>query len=139
MKSFIRNKQNARAFLGLGMLMLALVPTQAMAHDNLGGDEFAVANWMLVAAIVTIVIGVLWAIWAISTGQFHNIESSKYTMLESAEDYDKIMADFDASEKAAKEAAAKPIPTSTTAKPAVVGEPVAAAAAAKTGGTTVSV
>ena len=84
--------------------MLALVPTPAMAHDNLGGDELAVASWMLVFAMVTVVIGVLWGIWALMNGQFSGIESSKYTMLDTADDYEGIMAEFDAEQKAADEA-----------------------------------
>lgn len=94
----------ARLTLAAGTLALALVPTAASAHDNLGGDELATANWMLVGAMVTIVIGVFWGIWAAKTGQFSNVEESKYVMLENAEDYDAIMAEFDANEQAARDA-----------------------------------
>jgi hypothetical protein len=100
------HKFAARFLLVTGTIGLALVPTAASAHDNLGGDELATANWMLVGAMVTIVIGVAWGIWASKTGQFTNIEESKYVMLENAEDYDAIMAEYDAQQQAARELAA---------------------------------
>jgi hypothetical protein len=96
----------ARILLAVGAVALALSPTRAWAHDNLGGDELAVANWMLVGAMITIVLGILWGIWAIKTGQFNNVESSKYTMLENAEDYDAIMAEYDAKQRVAQQAVA---------------------------------
>lgn len=99
-----KHQGHARATVIIGVIMLALVPTPAMAHDNLGGDELAVANWMLVFAMVTVVIGVLWGIWGLMNGQFNSIESSKYTMLDTADDYEGIMAEFDAEQKAADEA-----------------------------------
>jgi nitrogen fixation-related uncharacterized protein len=61
---------------------------------------------MLVGAIITIVLGLIWAVWAIRAGQFSNVEESKYRMLELAEDYDAIMAEADARERAAREAEA---------------------------------
>lgn len=96
----------ARFTLVGGTLALALAPTVASAHDNLGGDELATANWMLVGAMITIVIGVFWGIWAAKTGQFNNVEESKFVMLENAEDYDAIMAEYDASQEALRQAAA---------------------------------
>jgi hypothetical protein len=87
-------------------LLLALVPMSAFAHDNVGGDELAAANWMLVGAIITIVLGLIWGVWAVRAGQFSNVEESKYRMLDLAEDYDAIMAEADAREKAALEAEA---------------------------------
>lgn len=87
-----------------GGVVLAVAPSSAFAHDNLGGDELAVANWMLIGAMITVVIGVLWGVWAAQSGQFNNIEESKYTMLDTAEDFDAIMAASDAREKAAKAA-----------------------------------
>jgi len=109
------HKIAARFLLVIGTLGLALVPTVASAHDNLGGDELATANWMLVGAMVTIVIGIGWGIWASNTGQFTNIEESKYVMLENAEDYDAIMAEYDAQQQAARELAigSKSAPTLT--------------------------
>ncbi len=100
-----RHKIAARILLVAGALGLALVPTAAFAHDNLGGDELATANWMLVGAMVTIVMGILWGIWASRTGQFTNVEESKYRMLENAEDYDAIMAEFDARQQEAQNVA----------------------------------
>jgi nitrogen fixation-related uncharacterized protein len=85
-------------------MLLALAPASAFAHDNVGGDELAAANWMLVGAIITIVLGLIWGVWAIRAGQFSNVEESKYRMLELAEDYDAIMAEADARERAAREA-----------------------------------
>ena len=84
--------------------MLVLAPGTAFAHDNLGGDELAVANWMLVGALITIVMGVLAGLWAVRSGQFNNIEESKYSMLDTAEDYDAIMAEADERERAAQAA-----------------------------------
>jgi nitrogen fixation-related uncharacterized protein len=112
-----------RILVGLGGFMLAAVPGTAFAHDNLGGDELAVANWMLVGAMVTIVLGILAGLWAMKSGQFSNIEDSKYTMLDTAEDYDAIMAAADERERAARtsaKSAEQPTAKSpATAEPAV--------------------
>jgi cbb3-type cytochrome oxidase maturation protein len=93
-----------RILVGLGGFMLIVAPGTAFAHDNLGGDELAVANWMLVGALLTIVMGVLAGLWAMRSGQFNNIEESKYSMLDTAEDYDAIMAEADERERAAQAA-----------------------------------
>lgn len=93
-------------FAAAAGILLALVPASAFAHDNVGGDELAAANWMLVGAILTIVLGLIWGVWAVRAGQFSNVEESKYRMLELAEDYDAIMAEADARERAAREAEA---------------------------------
>jgi nitrogen fixation-related uncharacterized protein len=87
-------------------MLFALAPASAFAHDNVGGDELAAANWMLIGAIITIVLGLIWGVWAVRAGQFSNVEESKYRMLELAEDYDAIMAEADARERAAREAEA---------------------------------
>jgi hypothetical protein len=113
------HKIAARFLLVIGTLGLALVPTVASAHDNLGGDELATANWMLVGAVITIVIGVAWGVWASNTGQFTNIEESKYVMLENAEDYDAIMAEFDAQQQAARELSTASKAPSTLVDPSV--------------------
>jgi len=81
-----------RALFALGGLLLIAAPSTASAHDNLGGDELAASNWMLICALVVLVMGVLAAVWAARAGQFSNVEESKYTMLDTAEDYDAIMA-----------------------------------------------
>ena len=94
MKGRLRSKFIAAA---AGLLL-------ALAHDNVGDDELAAANWMLIGAIITIVLGLIWGVWALRSGQFSNIEESKYRMLELAEDFDAIMAEADAREKAALEA-----------------------------------
>jgi hypothetical protein len=113
------HKIAARFLLVIGTLGLALVPTVASAHDNLGGDELATANWMLVGAVITIVIGVAWGVWASNTGQFTNIEESKYVMLENAEDYDAIMAEYDAQQQAARELSAGSKASSTIIDPSL--------------------
>ncbi len=100
--------------------MLAVTPGTALAHDNLGGDELAVANWMLIGALVVLVMGVLAGIWAARSGQFSNIEESKYTMLDTAEDFDAIMAESDERDRAAR---AAQLAEKQSAKPVVVAEP----------------
>ena len=87
-----------KMLFGLAGLMLTLAPTTAFAHDNIGGDELAAANWMLIGAFVVALTGILGGIWAWRTGQFTNVEESKYTMLDTADDYDAIMAEVDARE-----------------------------------------
>jgi len=84
--------------------VLLAMPSPVFAHDNVGGDELAVANWMLISALVVAAMGILALIWAARVGQFTNVEDSKYTMLELADDYDAVMADAEARERAAKEA-----------------------------------
>src|SRR5580765_8936501 len=94
-----------RALLVLGFAMLVLAPTSALAHDNLGGDELAATNWMLIGAFVVILMGLLAGIWAFTSGQFSNVEESKYHMIELSEDYDAVMAEADERERAAQAAA----------------------------------
>ncbi|MEA2575926.1 MAG: hypothetical protein QOH93_3224 [Chloroflexia bacterium] len=84
----------------LSAFLLLAVPTVASAHDNIGDDELAVANWMLIGALVAILTGVFMAWWAIHSGQFSNVEESKFSMLDNAEDYEAIMAESDAREAA---------------------------------------
>ena len=91
-----------RALIILGGALLLAAPSAALAHDELGGDELAAANWMLIAAMVTIVMGLVAAIWAWRSGQFSNIEESKYNMLRTSEDYDAVLAEADARRAAAK-------------------------------------
>lgn len=135
MNKTIKNRGYARVVLVIGAIMLALAPAPAMAHDNLGGDELAVASWMLVFAMVTVVIGVLWGIWALMNGQFSGIESSKYTMLDTADDYEGIMAEFDAEQLAADEAEKLALEDNTS--PVTGSDPVVAGT--KPSGKTVSI
>jgi nitrogen fixation-related uncharacterized protein len=88
-----------RILFVLGTAAAVLAPTSAFAHDNLGGDELAVANWMLIAAVFVAMLGGLAMVWAAMSGQFSNIEDSKYTMLDTAEDFDAIMAEADAEQE----------------------------------------
>jgi nitrogen fixation-related uncharacterized protein len=111
---------------GLGAFLAVMAPSSASAHDNLGGDELAVANWMLIAAIVTVVIGALAALWAFKAGQFNNIEESKYSMLDTAEDFDAVMAEADERERAVREAASLAEQQARSPKPAAVPEPTVA-------------
>ena len=85
--------RSARILLSLGVAMLALAPGGAYAHDNLGGDELAMSNLMLIGALIVIVMGIIAGIWAWQSGQFNNVEESKYRMLEIADDYDAVMAE----------------------------------------------
>ena len=135
MKKVFSNAKYGRIVLFIGVLLLALAPSPALAHDNLGGDELAVANWMLVFAMITVVIGALWAIWGLMNGQFDGIESSKYTMLETADDFEGIMAEFDAEEKAAREAEQQAVTNSGATSPTADTLP----AVPKPGGKTVSI
>ncbi len=88
-----------KLLLGLGALLLAAVPSPALAHDNLGGDELSMANYMLLGALVTIVMGLLAGVWAIRAGQFNNVEESKYRMIELSDDYEAIMAEAEKREE----------------------------------------
>jgi nitrogen fixation-related uncharacterized protein len=106
-----------RILVGVGGFLLVMAPGTALAHDNLGGDELATANWMLVGAMVTIVIGLLWGLWAINSGQFSNIEESKFTMLDNSEDFDVVMAEADDRERAAKAARSAEQPNPRPAAP----------------------
>jgi len=87
-----------KALFGLAGVLLILAPTTVLAHDNIGGDELAAANWMLIGSFVVALTGILAGIWAWRAGQFTGIEESKYTMLDTADDYDAIMAEADARE-----------------------------------------
>lgn len=87
-----------RLLWSVGGFLLVSMPTVAFAHENVGEDELAVANWMLIAAFVTIVIGAFMGLWAHKSGQFRNVEESKYNMLDTAEDFDSIMAESDTRE-----------------------------------------
>jgi nitrogen fixation-related uncharacterized protein len=60
------------------------------AHDNLGGDELSMAYGMFAFAVAIAVTGALTIVWAVRTGQFHNVEEAKYTMLENAPDLDEL-------------------------------------------------
>lgn len=89
-----------RLYRIVAALLLAAVPATVSAHENIGDDELAVANWMLISAFVAALVGVFLILWAVRSGQFNNVEESKYNMLNTAEDYDAIMAESDAREAA---------------------------------------
>ena len=94
-----------RTLVGLGGALLVFAPSAALAHDNLGGDELAATNWMLVGAFVVILMGLLAGLWAMRNGQFNNVEESKYRMIDLSEDYDRVMSEADERERAARAAA----------------------------------
>ena len=111
-----------RLLLGLGGLLAVAAPSSAMAHDNLGGDELAATNWMLIGAIAVIVMGLLAGIWALRDGQFTNIEDIKYRMIDLSEDYDAVMAEADAREERTLEertAASRPDVRQPSDQPAI--------------------
>jgi hypothetical protein len=85
---------------GVSAFLLLAMPTLASAHDAIGDDELAVANWMLVGAMFSVVLGLLFGYWAFRSGQFSNVEESKFKMLDMAEDYEAIMSESDAREAA---------------------------------------
>ena len=89
-----------KLFWGVSAFLVLTLPTAASAHDAIGDDELAVANWMLVGAMVSVVLGLLFGYWAFRSGQFNNVEESKFTMLDMAEDYEAIMSESDAREAA---------------------------------------
>ena len=89
-----------KLFWGVAAFLALAVPSIASAHDAIGDDELAVANWMLVGAMVSVVLGLLFGYWAFRSGQFNNVEESKFTMLDTAEDYEAIMSESDAREAA---------------------------------------
>ena len=87
-----------RILLLLAGFMLVAAPSSAFAHENVGGDELAAANWMLIGAFIVALTGILAGFWAWRSGQFTNVEDSKYEMLNTADDFDEIMAEADARE-----------------------------------------
>ena len=89
-----------KLFWGVAAFLALAVPSIASAHEAIGDDELAVANWMLVGAMVSVVLGLLFGYWAFRSGQFNNVEESKFTMLDTAEDYEAIMSESDAREAA---------------------------------------
>jgi nitrogen fixation-related uncharacterized protein len=76
---------------GLVLAGLAVLAPGALAHDNLGGDELAMAFWMFSFAIAIALSGAIIGWWAMKTGQFSNVEAAKYRMLENAPDLDDLV------------------------------------------------
>jgi hypothetical protein len=75
----------------LGVVLAGIVLARpALAHENLGGDELAMAFWMFAFALAIAVTGAFCLWWAARTGQFTNIEEAKYRMLENAPDLDEM-------------------------------------------------
>ena len=76
-----------RKLIALGTLIILLgvvfAPT-ALAHDGVGGDEYAAADIMLMAALFTFVAAAFAMMYSISNGEFKNPEETKRRMLELA-------------------------------------------------------
>jgi hypothetical protein len=76
-----------RKLIAVGTLIVLLgvvfAPT-ALAHDGVGGDEYAAADIMLMAALLTFVAAAFAMMYAISNGEFKNPEETKRRMLELA-------------------------------------------------------
>ena len=97
-----------RLSVALGILLLvAALATPAAAHDNLGGDELAMAYWMFVFAVLIAVSGVVILWWGFRSGQFSGIEDPKYRMLDDAPDLD----DLPGTMPPASPPASRPAPT----------------------------
>lgn len=97
--------RTARLLLLTGTMMFALIPGAALAHDNIGGDELSMSGAMLVGAIAVTVMALVAGIWAWRAGQFSNVEDSKFSMLDTADNYDVVMAEaerVEAQERAAE-------------------------------------
>lgn len=123
-----------RILLTIAIVMFALHPSSASAHDNLGGDELAMSSAMLIGAIIVTAMALVAGIWAWQAGQFNNIEESKFTMLAIADNFDEVMAEAERAE-AAEMAASKgpktghkatgPIVDGTTVQPSRAVDPSA--------------
>jgi nitrogen fixation-related uncharacterized protein len=74
----------------LAVMVWGILATPTDAHDNLGGDELAMSYAMFAFSVAIAVTGGLTILWAIRTGQFHNIEEVSYKMLENAPDLDDL-------------------------------------------------
>ena len=86
----------------MGGAMLVVAPSSALAHDSVGGEELSITNWIFIAALVVIVMGLLAGLWALKNGQFSNVEESKYRMIDLSDDYDAVMSEVDEREHAAQ-------------------------------------
>lgn len=74
----------------LALLVWAVLAQPTDAHDNLGGDELSMSYAMFAFSVAIAVTGALTIVWAVRSGQFHNVEEAKYTMLENAPDLDDL-------------------------------------------------
>lgn len=118
------NYKPARILLTLGMLMFALIPSGASAHDNLGGDELAMSSAMLIGAIIVTAMALVAGIWAWQAGQFTNMEESKFRMLAISDDFDEVMAEVERAEAGENAANKGPKSGMRVSSPALDGVPV---------------
>ena len=56
----------------------------ALAHEGVGGDEYAAADIMLIVAMASFLTAALAVIWSIRNGELQNPEGMKYRMLDLA-------------------------------------------------------
>ena len=79
--------QVKRKIIGVVVVVLLMgivfAPT-ALAHDGVGGDEYAAADIMLIAALLFFIAGAFGIIWSINNGEFKHPEDTKRRMLELA-------------------------------------------------------
>ena len=59
----------------------ALAATPALAHDGPDGNEWLMADWMLLAFLVFFGAALLTFLVALKRGLFHNLEDAKYHIL----------------------------------------------------------
>jgi amino acid permease len=71
------------ALIGAILLTLLLI-VPALAHENVGGDELAGADIMLVIALVFFTMTGIFIIFSVQNGELRNPEGIKYQMLQVA-------------------------------------------------------
>ena len=124
------SKEPTRILLSLGVVLFALLPSSALAHDNLGGDELAMSSVMLIGAIIVTALALVAGIWAWQAGQFSNIEESKHRMLDIADNYDEVMAEVERAEAEEKAASKGPKSGHRVTNPTLDAAPVQSSRAA---------
>lgn len=68
----------------LGLLLTILMGVPALAHEGVGGDEYAAADSMLVVAVLFILMTGIGVMLSWYNGEFRNPEQIKRRMLEIA-------------------------------------------------------
>lgn len=67
----------------VGLAVVVFAPT-ALAHDGVGGDEYAAADIMLIAALLFMAAAGIGVLYSINNGEFKNPEDTKRRMLQLA-------------------------------------------------------
>jgi len=70
--------------LALVMALTLLLVTPALAHDGVGGDEYAAADAMWVFALAFVAMAGVGILFSFTNGEFRHPEKIKYIMLERA-------------------------------------------------------